>query len=149
MAKSKRLKKDKDFDMEKMYRKIMPSGSLSGEKTESSAVKAPAPQPPPPQDIPQPPARASLHNFMEDMVLEKLDRTMSVLDACTCDRCKNDIIALALNQLPASYAVAEHGDEKYIKKLKGAYEVKVTASLIRAIQQVKLSPRHDSNLTKD
>jgi competence protein ComFB len=84
-----------------------------------------------------------LHNYMEDMTLEKLAHTTKVLGACDCPRCQRDILALALNQLPAAYAVTEKKDAaRCIVKLKGVYEVKVTASLIKAIQQVKMNPRH-------
>lgn len=126
---AKKIKKD--FDKEQMYRKIMPS------------IAAPEPD-----ELPEPePAESDgvprLHNFMEDLLLDKLERTVNVLQGCDCERCRQDILALALNQLPPAYAVAPPDDARQIKKLRGAYEVKVTASLIKAIQQVKSSPRHD------
>lgn len=119
----------KDFDKDKMYHKIMPSVPPA---PEWSASKPEEPEP----------REARPHNYMEDMVLEKLDHTMNVLGACGCGRCRKDIVALALNQLPTAYAVADGNGEKHIKKLKGTYEIKVTAAIIKAVQQVKLNPRH-------
>lgn len=141
---SKRVKKD--FDKEKMYRKIMPSALMKNadvpiEKTVEPTLSAPAiPEPAAPLEAEE--KEAVLHNFMEDMVQEKLEHTMTVLESCDCPRCRKDISALALNQLPPAYAVAQGDPAKYIKKLKGNYEVKVTASLIKAIQIVKKNPRH-------
>ena len=123
-------KMKKDFDKEQMYRKIMPS------------IAAPEPDEPPEPEPPEPAGVPRLHNFMEDMLLDKLERTAKVLQACDCERCRQDIMVLALNQLPPAYAVAAPDDARQMRKLRGAYEVKVTASLIKAIQQVKSSPRH-------
>lgn len=121
---SKKIKKD--FDLEQMYRKIMPSIPVGEELPRQE------------EDPPEP----RLHNYMEDMVREKMDHTMKTLNACTCGRCRQDILALTLNQLPAAYAVADPGDTHYLKKLRGAYEVKVTAAIIQAVQQVAKAPRH-------
>jgi competence protein ComFB len=128
----------KDFDKEKMYSKIMPSLALTDRQPKEEPGDAP-PLPPEAEteQLPQ------LHNYMEDMMREKLAHTTKVLGACDCPRCQQDIMALALNQLPAAYAVAESPEEaRYMLKLRGVYEVKVTASLIKAIQQVKINPRH-------
>ena len=126
---AKRVKKD--FDKDQMDRKIMPSAG-----TAVLEVK-PAPEEAEAGEYPQQP-----HNFMEDMVWSKMEHTLKVLDGCGCERCRQDIAAIALNELPTLYAVADQNDAYYLKKLRGAYEVKVTAALIRAVQQVKKSPRH-------
>lgn len=138
--------KKKDFDKEKMYAKIMPSIAPAERPVEVPQEK-PSPEAAASAAAPDPAgeelAGPGLHNYMEDMVRDRLEHTMKVLSACDCPRCRQDIMALALNQLPSSYAVAGDGDEaRYLKKLRGAYEVKVTASLIKAIQQVKTNPRH-------
>lgn len=112
-----------------MYRKIMPSAAPSVPEAPVAVQEAEAE-----------PLR--MRNFMEDMVRDKLEHTLGVLECCDCERCRGDIVALALNQLPTAYAVADGNDAYYMKKLRGAYEVKVTAALIRAIQQVKQNPRH-------
>lgn len=86
-----------------------------------------------------------LHNYMEDMLREKLPHTMKVLRCCSCERCTLDILALTLNSLPSSYAVTVRDETlDRVKVLRREYEVKVTATLIKAIQQVKSAPRHGS-----
>lgn len=134
MAKQTKQKKIKDFDKDTMYRKLMPSA-----EQEKPAHSAPVEDPGAAEQ--RAPGGFVLHNYMEEMVRDKLDHTAKVLEACGCDRCRKDIIALALNQLPAAYAVVEKPEE-HLRKLKASYEVKVTTALIKAIQQVKKSPRH-------
>ena len=139
---SKKLKKD--FDRDKMYSKIMPTSIPEPEALEDQRIFAPVlkkePAGPPPElELSAP----SMHNYMEDMLREKLMHTMKVLRSCQCERCQLDVLAIALNALPAAYAVTEKDDSAgRIKDLRREYEVKVTATLIKAIQQVKSAPRH-------
>ena len=81
---------------------------------------------------------------MQDILLEKLPHTMKVLRSCQCERCRLDILAIAMNSLPTAYAVTTEAEDSLerVKKLRRDYEVKVTATLIKAIQQVKNEPRH-------
>lgn len=115
----------KDFDKEKMYRQIMPS------------IEPETAEPVPPEDT-----QLGLHNHMESLLRDKLDHTLQVLGGCGCPRCRMDILALALNQLPPVYAVSTAEDGVRIKKLRGLYEIKTTAALIQAVQTVKAAPRH-------
>lgn len=122
----------KDFDKELMYSKIMPSyakASAGGEarRAERNDSFGDAPR---------------LHNYMEDIVSERMGDTMVRLSVCGCSRCREDVLALALNELPTVYAVADEAErERYIAKCKG-HEVKISAAIIRAAQLVKDSPRH-------
>jgi competence protein ComFB len=81
---------------------------------------------------------------MQDILLEKLPHTMKVLRSCQCERCRLEILAIAMNSLPTAYAVTTEEEDSLerVKKLRRDYEVKVTATLIKAIQQVKNEPRH-------
>jgi hypothetical protein len=49
-----------------------------------------------------------------------------------------------MNTLPPAYAVTAEDEDSLerVKRLRRDYEVKVTATLIKAIQQVKNEPRH-------
>lgn len=141
---SKKLKKD--FDRDKMYSKIMPTSDAGEQDVIEESSFAPVI---PKTDEPVLELELSvprLHNFMEDMLREKLPHTMKVLRACPCERCELDILSIALNSLPAAYAVTEKDDAaERVKNLRREYEVKVTAILIKAIQQVKNEPRHGKN----
>lgn len=134
----KKLKKD--FDRDKMYSKIMPTSAPEIlEEDKLPVITKPAEPPMIALELSGP----RLHNFMEDMLHEKLPHTMKVLRACPCERCQLDILSIALNALPPSYAVTEMDDAgERVKRLRREYEVKVTATLIKAIQQVKNNPRH-------
>lgn len=143
----KKLKKD--FDKEKMYQKIMPS--VSSDLSDKPELHAEPPQPqeeagrPPAAEQPQPPAPLyTLRNFMEDMVLERLVHSIQMLRGCECERCKKDVMAIALNALPPAYKTVPHQSvDEAVSALRGQYEIKVAAALIKAIQAVKQNPRHD------
>ena len=47
-------------------------------------------------------------NIMEDLVLEEFENAAQTLGCCTCEDCRNDIIAYALNQLPPKYVAKSH-----------------------------------------
>jgi len=129
-----------------MYSKIMPTSVPEPEEPEDQRIFSPVlkkePAEPPMElefSVPR------MHNYMEDMLREKLMHTMKVLRSCQCERCRLDVLAISLNALPAAYAVTERDDSaERIKDLRREYEVKVTATLIKAIQQVKSAPRHKS-----
>lgn len=126
----------KDFDKEKMYSKIMPS-MLSSRHSE--AGEAPA-------DGEAGGAVAGgyvVRNFMEDIVSERLVRTIEMLHACDCERCQKDMMALALNDLQPLYMVVEpEAVRETLQAVRADHEVKVTAALIKAIQAIKGSPNH-------
>jgi competence protein ComFB len=140
---AKKLKKD--FDRDKMYSKIMPTFTKEDGREEDAERETTLPAPPEPQEREDAePEKLRLHNYMQDILLEKLPHTMKVLRSCQCERCRLDILAIAMNSLPTAYAVTAEEDDSLerIKKLRRDYEVKVTATLIKAIQQVKNEPRH-------
>ncbi|WP_294152045.1 late competence development ComFB family protein [uncultured Selenomonas sp.] len=52
-----------------------------------------------------------LKNFMEDVVLAKMDQVLDQYpDCCRCEQCRRDIAILALNHLPAHYVSTEKGE---------------------------------------
>lgn len=85
----------------------------------------------------------SYKNIMEILVENKWADMSVSLDCCTCDRCKNDILAFALNHLPAKYVVTQEG-EVYSKTY--VLEIQHNADILTALTQgaelVKKYPRH-------
>ncbi len=56
-----------------------------------------------------------IHNVMEDVVRDTLLTYKDRMNlACSCDRCLNDIMALALNELPPRY-VANQNFSPYVR----------------------------------
>lgn len=83
-----------------------------------------------------------LFNITEKIVLKKLNAILKRMNCCRCDRCKQDIIAIALNNLKPMYIVATKGEiEQKIEALKDTGS-KVITEVIKAILIVRKSPRH-------
>jgi len=86
----------------------------------------------------------NIKNYMEEVVYELFDDILKDLNICTCDKCKMDIVAIALNQLPAKYIVTEKGElYSRINTLRQQFEVDVISAITRAAVLVKRSPRHE------
>ena len=52
-----------------------------------------------------------LRNYMEEVVLQKLDQVLAQYPyCCKCDQCRRDIATLALNNLPPRYISSHKGD---------------------------------------
>jgi len=62
---------------------------------------------------------------------------------CRCERCLDDIMALALNNLPAKYVVTDQGAiiTGAVYELIGG-KAQVIAAIASAIQRVQQNPRH-------
>lgn len=82
-------------------------------------------------------------NLMEDIVLQNLDRVMEAGGGCTCDACKSDVIAYALNHLEPHYVATRQG--RLMVKLQ-SYELQSRADVVAAISEaavmVAKHPRH-------
>lgn len=79
-------------------------------------------------------------NVMENLVLKNVDAVIQRFNVCSCDRCRCDICAYALNALPPRYIVVqpskiERAENEIPNKL-------VIDALIKAAIQVRSTPRH-------
>lgn len=86
-----------------------------------------------------------LKNYMEELVWTRLDEVMAGHQGmCTCDHCRYDVAALALNFLPTRYVVTEKG-EMYTKlrTLEQQFGIDIITAISRAVLIVKNHPRHD------
>lgn len=84
--------------------------------------------------------KTELVNLMENAVLDKYDTVMSRFNCCKCDRCKKDIIALALNKLPPKYAVLTEG--QFVPDVDQQLSSQVLTAMIQAVLKVRANPRH-------
>ena len=84
-----------------------------------------------------------LHNYMEDIVLNNLNLLLEKENMCKCEKCKLDIMALALNRLPSKYVVTHKG-HIYAKLAELELQLKadVIRELTKAIEIVKNNPQH-------
>jgi len=85
-----------------------------------------------------------LKNYMENVVIDLLEPVLTNLNACTCDNCLHDILAIALKSLPAKYVVTRKG-EMYTKlnNLQHQFDVDIVSAIAKASVIVSRNPRHD------
>ncbi|AZT90860.1 competence protein ComFB [Caldicellulosiruptor changbaiensis] len=86
----------------------------------------------------------AIKNYMEEAVANMLDRVIENIDVCKCQKCKLDIMALALNRLPARYFVTKEGElfEK-LSELEDQFYVDIVVAITAAAFVVKNNPKHN------
>ncbi len=86
-----------------------------------------------------------LKNYMENLVWEQLDSVLAAYpDICTCQKCRNDIVALALNALPPYYVVTGLG-ETYTKihALEQQFSIDIVTAITNGIIRVNRQHKHE------
>lgn len=83
-----------------------------------------------------------LYNVTEKLVLKKLDATLKKMNCCRCDRCKEDIIAISLNNLKPMYIVATKDEIKQKVHELSEMSSEITTEVIKAVLTVRKNPRH-------
>lgn len=153
----------KEIDKDLMYKKLMPSAvktklAPQEEQPEEEPVPAPAGEEEEPS-LPEEPLNPHrpiirrevgvsfmdtqptiLVNAMEAAVLEKLDSVLVRFKCCRCDRCKKDIVAMALNKLPPKYKVLQEG--RSAPDLDPQTSAQVLSAMIQSVLAVRAHPRH-------
>ncbi|WP_366922747.1 late competence development ComFB family protein [Metallumcola ferriviriculae] len=88
-----------------------------------------------------------LKNSMEDQVWTLLDSTLAKSpEMCSCEVCRHDIAALALNLLPPRYVVRDKGEIlSRLNQMETQHNTNIVTALTKAMIIVKESPRHASN----
>ena len=142
-----------------MYKKLMPSEPKFVPRAEEEQPDEPAPaadpaavaadlfavsrRAPEPRKISIPTMdsrQTEVINIMEAIVLEKLDSVLSRFQCCRCDRCKKDIVALALNKLPPRYMVVSDGQSP--PDVDPQLNAQIVTAMIQAVIKVRAKPRH-------
>lgn len=87
---------------------------------------------------------AQIKNYMEVIVFNLMSEVLPDINVCRCEKCRLDIAAIALDDLPPKYIVTEKG-ELYTKidALQQQFEVDVISAITKAAVLVKRNPRHD------
>lgn len=128
----------KSLTKEEMFRKIMPSTAEYGKEEDfESEIVAVKPDWNVPIDSGVP------CNLIEFIVLVKADDIIKRFGGCTCERCRNEVIAQALNNLPPFYAVTNSDEaQNMIKKIRAQFEIKIVSAIITAAQKLIANPKH-------
>jgi len=80
---------------------------------------------------------------MQDLVEQNLDIVARGMDCCLCERCRADITALALNNLPGKYVVTEEGEIfAKVSSFHQQAEIDVVAATMKAMMVVSKNPNH-------
>jgi len=89
-----------------------------------------------------------LRNVMEDLVESALAETLPRHpDVCGCDRCRIDMKAFALNNLPPRYVVDEPGTvHQHLETITLPLRGDVLYSVQWAVRMVGARPRHPQSL---
>lgn len=85
-----------------------------------------------------------LKNYMEDVVWQKIDGIIAGHPGiCSCEKCRYDIAAIALNHLPVRYVVTEKGEMfTKIQSLEQQFYIDIIAAITHGIDIVKKNPHH-------
>ena len=98
---------------------------------------AAGPQPESPACVAEPP----LVNLMEAFVEKRLDTALKKFKCCGCERCRKDVLAIALNKLPPLYVIEDDPDIRDLHERERAAQV--ATALVQAILAVKAQPLHE------
>lgn len=146
----------KAFDREKMYRKIMPS-YVDSDVEEENEEQTPAAdvelsdlanhadeafrKNPEIMKLNAKSNKYVLSNLTEEIMFSKLEMVLNNMGCCKCEKCRMDIIACAMNQLPPRYvvdtpsAIAARIETSEINK-------EITSVLLKSALMVRKNPRH-------
>ncbi len=86
---------------------------------------------------------AELINVIQQLVDEKADKYIQLFGLCDCPRCRRDVMALTMNQLPSRYVVMPPWEFKIRADMySNRYSSEITAQLLWACKTVMDHPRH-------
>ena len=92
---------------------------------------------------PQPMDDSEFFNVMHRLTEEKADRYISMFGLCDCKRCRQDVIALALNGLAPKYVVMPPAEMTVRSDMYSVrHSGEITAQLLHACREVMEHPRH-------
>lgn len=86
----------------------------------------------------------NLHNYMEDLVLDRISSIIQQFNCCECEICREDIAAIALNNLPPQYFKTSKGQSLLkVNTLNQQFDANITLEVSKAISIVSKSPNHN------
>ena len=84
-----------------------------------------------------------LINILEEVMRLEAPKVMKGLEMCGCDRCINDVLAIALNSIPPKYVVTQRGALfAKISAYGTQYQTDIFAHLTKACVTVGKAPSH-------
>jgi competence protein ComFB len=92
-----------------------------------------------------------IKNYMEDLVWQAMDGILAMHPQfCHCDRCRHDMAALALNDLPPKYIVTRKGETfTRLRLMEMQFSTDIITAISRAIEVVGSKPNHSALSEED
>lgn len=87
----------------------------------------------------------SVYNVMEQLVNDKLEERLAKYDCCKCEKCIDDMMAIALNRLPAKYVSTPKGElfSRVGSSLEKQNTLDIEFAVVSAIEFVSSHTRHN------
>ncbi|KXZ40406.1 competence protein ComFB [Alkalithermobacter thermoalcaliphilus JW-YL-7 = DSM 7308] len=84
-------------------------------------------------------------NYMETVVDYLIPSVLKKYEnICTCEKCIEDIKAIALNNLPPMYIVTDQGNAyAKLNEMSSQFKANVIQVIVEAIEKVKNNVKHD------
>lgn len=80
-------------------------------------------------------------NVMENIVMEKLAERLTGINCCKCEKCINDMMAVALNELQPKYVNTRKGELfTRIDATKQQNAIDLDVAITKAIETVTAAP---------
>lgn len=88
----------------------------------------------------------SVYNVMEQLVSSKLEERLAKTDCCKCEKCIDDMMAIALNRLPSKYVSTPRGElfSRVGSSLEKQSTLDIEFAVVSAIEFVSNHPHHES-----
>lgn len=86
----------------------------------------------------------TVRNVMEKLVSERLNVLIADYDCCKCDKCRNDMLACALNIVEPKYVTTREG-ELFTRLAANDWQASVDldVAITKAIETVSKKPHHN------
>jgi len=85
----------------------------------------------------------AVKNFMEIIIDDEIDDIIQNIDMCKCDKCIDDIKAIALNNLKPRYCSTQRGEVfSKTEELRTQFRVEIIKEVIMAAEVVKTHEHH-------
>ena len=137
--------------LEAQLEEEMAGTAASGEAQEPAAAVDRTPEPPAPAALPaaeeeQKKRAYNMMNVMERLLSDmegEMESEMRQNGVCMCDRCRADVQALVLTNMPAKYVIVDSSNASPILGYhKNRYKIAMLTEILKACIKVKEAPRH-------
>ena len=110
---------------------------------EPEPVSAPEPEPAPEESEEDDDEHYTCLNVTQALVEEKAEKYIKMFGMCTCRRCRIDVIAIAMSNLPAKYVVVKDKDiNPRLSMYEARYNSAVVTQVMSACKKVTERPHH-------